>query len=63
MSSMLFALLNKRIELITAINPTYATNFVVTRKIYVSEIGAVVGVVDSHLCRWGSIANKSCSFL
>ena len=25
-------------------------------------IGAVVKVVDSHLCGWGSIPNKSCSF-
>ena len=29
----------------------------------VSEIGAVVKVVDSHLCGWGSIPGKSCSFL
>ena len=28
----------------------------------VSEIGAVVKVVDSHLCGWGSTSNKSCSF-
>ena len=28
-----------------------------------SEIGAVFKVVDSHLCGWGSIPNKSCSFL
>ena len=28
-----------------------------------SEIGAVDKVVDSHLCRWGSILGKSCSFL
>ena len=28
-----------------------------------SEIGAVVKVVDSHLCDWGSIPGKSCSFL
>ena len=27
-----------------------------------SGIGAVVKVVDSHLCRWGSISGKSCSF-
>ena len=29
----------------------------------VSEIGAVVKVVDSHLCGWGSIPGKSCSVL
>ena len=29
----------------------------------VSEIGAVVKVVDSHLWGWSSIPNKSCSFL
>ena len=28
----------------------------------VSEVGAVVKVIDSHICRWGSINNKSCSF-
>ena len=28
----------------------------------VSGIGAVVKVVDSHLCGWGSIPSKSCSF-
>ena len=28
----------------------------------VSGIGAVVEVVDSHRCGWGSIPNKSCSF-
>ena len=28
----------------------------------VSRIGAVVKVVDSHLCGWGSIPSKSCSF-
>ena len=28
----------------------------------VSGIGAVVKVVDSHPCGWGSIPNKSCSF-
>ena len=28
-----------------------------------SEIGAVVKVVDSHLYGWGSIPGKSCSFL
>ena len=28
-----------------------------------SEIGEVVKVVDSHRCGWGSIPNKSCSFL
>ena len=28
-----------------------------------SEIGAVVKVVDSHLCGRGSIPGKSCSFL
>ena len=28
----------------------------------VSEIGAVVKVVDSHLCGCGSIPSKSCSF-
>ena len=27
-----------------------------------SEISAVVKAVDSHLCGWGSISNKSCSF-
>ena len=27
------------------------------------EIGAVVKVVDSHLCGWGSIPGKSCSLL
>ena len=31
--------------------------------IAVSEIGAVVKVVDSHLWAWGSIPGKSCSFL
>ena len=30
---------------------------------YVSGIGAVVKVVDSHPCGWGSIPGKSCSFL
>ena len=29
----------------------------------VSEIGAVVKVVDSHLWGWGSIPGKSCKFL
>ena len=29
----------------------------------VSGIGAVVKVVDSHLCGWGSIPGKICSFL
>ena len=28
----------------------------------VSGIGAVVKVVDSHLCGWGSIPGESCSF-
>ena len=28
-----------------------------------SEIGAVVKVVGSHLCGWSSIPGKSCSFL
>ena len=28
-----------------------------------SEIGAVVKVVDSHLCGWGSILGKCCYFL
>ena len=28
-----------------------------------SEIGTVLKVVDSHLCKWGSIPSKSCSFL
>ena len=28
-----------------------------------SQIGAVVKVVDSHLCGWGSMPSKSCSFL
>ena len=28
----------------------------------VSGIGAAVKVVDSHLCGWGSIPGKSCSF-
>ena len=33
-------------------------------KLYrVSEIGAVVKVVDSHPCGWGSIPGKSCSFI
>ena len=27
-----------------------------------SRIGAVVKVVDSHLCGWSSIPSKSCSF-
>ena len=27
-----------------------------------SGIGTVVKVVDSHLCGWGSIPGKSCSF-
>ena len=31
--------------------------------LYLSGIGAVVKVVDSHLCGWGSIPGKSCSFL
>ena len=31
--------------------------------VLVSGIGAVVKVVDSHLCEWGSIFGKSCSFL
>ena len=30
---------------------------------FVSGIGAVVKVVDSHPCGWGSIPSKSCSFL
>ena len=30
---------------------------------HVGGIGAVVKVVDSHLCEWGSISGKSCSFL
>ena len=30
---------------------------------YVSGIGAVVKVTDSHPCGWGSIPGKSCSFL
>ena len=30
---------------------------------HVSGIGAVVKVVDSHLCGWGSIPSKSCNFL
>ena len=29
----------------------------------VSGISAVVKAVDSHLCAWGSIPGKSCSFL
>ena len=29
---------------------------------YVSGIGAVVKVVDSHPCGWGSSPDKSCSF-
>ena len=29
----------------------------------VSGIGAVVKVVDSHPCGWGSIPGNSCSFL
>ena len=29
----------------------------------VSEIGAVVNAVDSHLCGWGSIPGKDCSLL
>ena len=28
-----------------------------------SVIGAVVKVVDSHLCGWDSVSGKSCSFL
>ena len=32
-------------------------------KVVVSGIGAVVKIVDSHLCVWGSIPGKSCSFL
>ena len=32
-------------------------------KKWVSGIGAVVKVVDSHPCGWGSIPGKSCSFL
>ena len=31
-------------------------------KTLVSGIGAVVKVVDSHPCGWGSIPNKTCSF-
>ena len=31
--------------------------------VLVSGIGAVVKVVDFHLCGWGSIPGKSCSFL
>ena len=31
--------------------------------ITVSGIGAVIKVVYSHLCGWGSIPGKSCSFL
>ena len=31
--------------------------------IEVSEIGAVVKVIDSHLCGCGSIPGKSCTFL
>ena len=31
--------------------------------IEVSEIGAVVKVIDSHLCGWGLIPGKSCTFL
>ena len=31
--------------------------------IVVSGIGAVVKVVDSHPCGWGSIPGKSCNFL
>ena len=30
--------------------------------VYVSEIGAVVKVVDSHLCGLGSIPGANCSF-
>ena len=39
--------------------------FVVINDIFytVSGIGAAVEVVDSHLCRRGSISAKSCSFL
>ena len=33
------------------------------RFLYVSEIGAVVKVTDSHLWGWSSILGKSCSFL
>ena len=29
----------------------------------VSDIGAVVKVVDSHLCGWSSIPSKGCSLL
>ena len=32
-----------------------------TRQSHESEIGAVVKVVDSHPCGWGSIPGKSCS--
>ena len=29
----------------------------------VKGISAVVKVVDSHLCRWGSVPGKNCNFL
>ena len=45
----------------------YVDNFLASLKYYlfieVSEIGAVVKVIDSHLCGCGSIPGKSCTFL
>ena len=36
---------------------------IVMYRLHLSGIGAVVKFVDSHLCGWGSIPGKSCSFL
>ena len=41
----------------------YISMNLIPRAYNVSGIGAVVKVVDSHLCGWGSIPGKSCSFL
>ena len=41
----------------------YISMNLIPRAYNVSGIGAVVKVVDSHLCGWGSIPRKSCSLL
>ena len=48
---------------LTAMREGHQTPQVYIIYIIVSGIGAVVKVVDSHPCGWGSIPDKSCSFL
>ena len=49
------------IALITIVTTNVNTIIIYSFNEYVSEIGAVVKVVDSHPCGWGSIPGKSCS--